>query len=38
MQLLMDAHSYFYGEGVERDVEKAHDLYDESATIGNAEA
>ena len=37
-QLLLDAHWYFNGEGIKKDVEKAVDLYEESARLGNADA
>lgn len=37
-QLLIDAHWYFYGEGTKKNVEKAIDLYEESARLGNINA
>ena len=37
-QFFMDANCYFYGEGTKKDVEKAIDLYEEAARLGNVNA
>ncbi|CAI2385066.1 unnamed protein product [Moneuplotes crassus] len=37
-QLLLDGHCYFYGEGTKKNFEKAVDLYEESAKLGDLNA